>query len=91
MLDDTHLFFRLVALKNFLDESARLKTKLLDELIAHATNPTIRMRRFRMLRQLSFYEHQIIQKIESLATDDCFDFIDNSIDQELRKVVSRNA
>jgi hypothetical protein len=85
------LFFQLIALKSFLDKSAILKNKLLEELIANATNPTIRMRRFRMLEQLSVYEHQIIQKIELLETDEPFDFLDSLIASELKKVGSRNA
>lgn len=85
------LLFQLLSLKSFLDNSARLKNELLDELIANATDPTIRMRRFRMLGQLSQYENQIIQKIELLETDDPFDFLDPQLTQELKRVVSRNA
>jgi hypothetical protein len=85
------LFFQLIALKSFLDKSVVLKNKLLEELIANATNPTIKMRRFRMLKQLCAYEQQIIEKIELLETDDPFDFLDSLIASELKKVGSRNA
>lgn len=86
-----HVFFRIIMLTNFLDEVQQLKQKLRDELINNGSDPVIRMRRFRMLSQLSLYESQTINKIYELETDNELDFL--SYDRyvaEARTVINRN-
>lgn len=72
-------FLRIKLLKEFLKKSSLAKTELLDELVKKATDPVIRMRRFRMLRQLSLLEAQTIKKIADLDTDDPLDFLKDEI------------
>jgi hypothetical protein len=80
-------------LRKFLSHSEKLKKNLLQELVARATDPVIRMRRFRMLRQLNLYESQIIKKIENLETDDSYDFVfyRNSLEHEANLIVNKSA
>jgi hypothetical protein len=90
---DPQTFLRLSMLREFLAHSEKLKKNLLQELITRATDPVIRMRRFRMLRQLSHYESQIIKKIENLQTDDSYDFVfyRNSLRHETNQIVNKSA
>jgi len=90
---DPQIFLRLSMLRKFLSHSEKLKKNLLQELVARATDPVIRMRRFRMLRQLNLYESQIIKKIENLETDDSYDFVfyRNSLEHEANLIVNKSA
>ena len=83
-------FFRIFLLTQFLDHVQLLKQSLRDELIDHASDPVIFMRRFRMLSQLSQYESQIIAKIENLNTDDDLDFLSQDFMIESNIVASRD-
>jgi hypothetical protein len=87
------IFLRLSMLREFLSHSDKLKKNLLQELITRATDPVIRMRRFRMLRQLSIYESQIIKKIENLETDDSYDFVfyRAALEHEVNLIVNKSA
>jgi hypothetical protein len=86
------LFFRINMLKDFLSCSEKLKNELLQELIEHATDPVIRSRRFRMLKQLSLYESQIINKIDTLTTDNVQDFsCKKYLVHELHHIVNKSA
>jgi hypothetical protein len=86
------LFFRIKLLKDFLSCSEKLKNELLQELVEHATDPVIRSRRFRMLKQLSLYESQIINKIATLKTDNIQDFFcENHLVSELNHIVNKSA
>ena len=91
MVDRHHLFFRLKMLKSFLAHSTGLKDQLLQELIEHATDPVICMRRFRMLQQISAYEGQAIKKIQNIQTDDPRDFFEHGFKTEVDAVVRRDA
>ena len=91
MASDPQIFLRLRLLKNFLTHSTKYKKILLKELLSRASDPMIRMRRFRMLRQLCQYESQIIEKIEMLSTDNNIDFLQKSFQQEIEFVVRRDA
>ena len=91
MASDPQIFLRLRLLKNFLTHSTKYKKTLLKELLSRASDPMIRMRRFRMLRQLCQYESQIIEKIEMLNTDNHSDFLQKSIEREIEFVVRRDA
>lgn len=91
MVSNANLFLRLRMLKLFLQHSAKLKQQLLTELFESATDPVIRRRRFRMLRQLSTYESQIIGKIQNLHSDNAKDFLNRSFEFETDLVVRRDA
>lgn len=91
MISNANLFLRLRMLKFFLQHSAQIKQQLLTELFENATDPVIRLRRFRMLRQLSIYEGQIIDKIQNLHSDNAKDFLDRSFEMETESVVRRDA
>jgi hypothetical protein len=91
MASDPQIFLRLRLLKKFLTHSTNLKNTLLQELVSQASDPMIRMRRFRMLRQLCQYESQIIKKIEILQTDNVSDFLLKSFEHEIEAVVRRDA
>ena len=91
MTPDPQVFLRLRLLKKFLTHSTSCKNTLLEELVSRASDPMIRMRRFRMLRQLCQYESQIIEKIEMLSTDNVNDFLLESFEQEIEFVVQRDA
>ena len=90
---DPQIFLRLSLLREFLSHSEKLKKNLLQELVTRATDPVIRMRRFRMLRQLSLYESQIIKKIENLQTDNSYDFVfyKSTLEYEVNLIVNKSA
>ena len=84
-------FLKLCMLADFLDVVAEEKQKLRQEQIEHAADPIIRMRRFRMLRQLCDYESQVIKKIYQFQTDDMSDLIDNPFLGEISQIINRSA
>lgn len=88
-MQPTYIFFRLYMLTEFMDKIKLQRETLLAELINNATDPVKRMRRARMLSQLSMYESQIIKKIAELETDDVSDFLDSNF--EIDAIVNRNA
>jgi len=90
-MQQDYIFFRLHMLTQFLKEVQHHREKLLNELIDRATDPVIRMRRFRMLSQLSQYESQIINKIANVETDDVGDFINHWLSFEISRIVNRDA
>lgn len=57
------LIERLDFLRSFLSSCQKIRIDLTNELIDNATDPVIRMRRFRMLKHLAIYESQTIEKI----------------------------
>jgi hypothetical protein len=87
------LFLRINLLRKFLAQSGKLKNNILQELVTHATDPVIRMRRFRMLSQLSLYESQIIKKIENLQTDNPEDFVSSEqlLNSDMHLVIDKSA
>lgn len=60
---------RLDLLTTFLESCQKVRTDLLNELVDNATDPVIRMRRFRMLSHLAAYEAEVIQKIHLFHGD----------------------
>ena len=84
-------FFRIRLLREFLKEISTVKEKLMEELVVNATDPVIRMRRFRMIRQLCQFEYQTVKKIIDLETDDSLVFLrENSLFSDIRFVSSRS-
>ena len=84
-------FYKLKLVQDTVQLVADARTKLLEELLIHASDSTIKMRRFRMLKQLSQFESQIIEKIWRFETDDHRDLLQIKLLDEIRSVVSRDA
>lgn len=84
-------FYKLKLVQDIIQSIADARSTLLDELLIHASDPTIKMRRFRMLKQLSQFESQIIEKIWLFETDDCADLLQINLPKEIYSVVSRDA
>ena len=77
-------------LADFKKEADAIRQSLFDELVNRATDPTIYLRRFRMLSQISLYESQVISKIYNMETDDIADFESNEYINGLCIVANRN-
>lgn len=84
-------FYKLKLVQDTVQLVADARSKLLDELLIHASDPIIKMRRFRMLKQLSQVESQIIEKIWRFETDDHQDLLQINLQDEIQSVVSRDA
>jgi hypothetical protein len=82
-------FYKIKLLEKFLTDTAAERVKLLDELKVNATDPTIVLRRYRMLKHLSMYETQIIEKIQNFDTDDVKDIQQAQFD--IWAILSRSA
>lgn len=67
-------FLKLVLIDTFLKESSEHREMLLKELKDHGSDPVKRMRRIRMLGQLSEYEASIIRKLDNFDSDDIDDW-----------------
>jgi len=87
-------FVKLKLLNDLLTESICTRQSLLDECISiGGTNPTVLMRRFRMLDQLNQFESDIINKIYNVEIDSISE-LDSSINiirHELAAVSNRSA
>lgn len=88
-MNDTLL--RINLLCEFLSEVERVKKLLLDELIDNATDPVIRMRRFRMLQNLAQMESDMIQKISAFQSDNLEEWQDKTPFTDISAVVNRSA
>lgn len=82
-------FYKIKLLQDFLSDTAKVRSQLLEELKINATDPTIVKRRFRMLRHLSQFENQIIEKIQNFDTDDVEDFVYSYF--EINSIIDRSA
>lgn len=82
-------FYRIKLLEDFLEKTNKERAKLIKELKINATDSTIVKRRFRMLRHLSQFENQIIEKIQNFDTDDLEDFSTAWI--EIESIINRGA
>ena len=89
LLNTTSLKLELT--RQALDHFCWARQSLLDDLIIYATDPIVVKRRFRMLRQLSRYEAQILNKIYSFDSEDINDFSINHIKHELSYVINKSA
>ena len=83
-------FYKICLIQEFLSNSTSLKRDLLDTLIINGTDPIIRMRRMRMLTQLSEYESQILKKIQNFTTDDPND-LNSFLISEMYHIADRSA
>jgi hypothetical protein len=82
-------FYKIKLLEKFLTDTAAERERLLDELKVNATDPIIVLRRFRMLKHLSMYETQIIEKIQNFDTDNVEDIQQACID--INAILHRSA
>ena len=67
-------FYKLKFIKEFNDRCNWERNQLISEMIDHATDPTIVMRRIRMLEHLAEYQVQLLKKIQQFETDDPYDY-----------------
>lgn len=87
-------FFKLKLLRDFLKKTTESKQMLLHECVdIGGTDPTILMRRFRMLSQLCQYESDIIDKIDNfeITSLDDFSITQQIILSEIGTVTNRSA
>lgn len=82
---------RINLLKEFLAHVDRARQQLIDELIDNATDPVIRMRRFRMLHHLAQVESDMIRKISAFESDDLDDWHDLMLLGDISTVINRSA
>ena len=83
-------FLKIKLLDNLLKTIQVERQLLLDEAIIKTNNPTLRMRRFRILSQLAEYESVTINKILLLESDDVCDFMNQAYLLEISNVVDRS-
>jgi hypothetical protein len=69
-------FYKIKLLEKFLQDTAAERTQLLNELKTSATDSDIVDQRYAILKHLSMYEMQIIEKIQNFDTDDIDDLTD---------------
>ena len=89
-----HTYFKLKMLEDFLTETAKHRQSLLRNAVETGGLDKIKlMRRFRMLKQLSEYEAQIIDKINNLKVDNVNDYLDQGpkFCGEIPSVTNRDA
>ena len=89
-----HTYFKLKMLEDLLAGTAQARQELLKNVVDIGNFDQIRlMRRFRMLRQLSEFEAQIIDKIYNLKVNDVEDYLDQrtAFISEITTVVDRDA
>jgi hypothetical protein len=87
-------FYKIKLLEKFLKDTASERFKLLQELKVNATDPVLYKRRIRMLKHLSQFEFQILEKIDNFDTDDAEDlslYGVSNISGGLSKIVNRSA
>ena len=85
-------FLKLLTLNTFLETVAEHRAELLKELKDYGCDPVRRMRRIRMLCQLSQYEADMIKKIDSFESDDPKEWLDTGVLMStLDQVTNRSA
>ena len=88
-------FFKLKVVNDFLNATSKVRNELLEECVGQGgTDPVVRMRRFRMLSQLSQLEADTINKIYSFDSDNDVDTLTHGLKlllAEVKAVTDRNA
>lgn len=84
-------FLKINMLEQFLTETHLKKQQLLTELVDNATDPTILLRRYRMISQLCDYEGQVVNKIYNLKSNDINEFFMREYINELEIIINKNA
>ena len=90
-MNDGTKFYKIKTIKKLLIYTTQLRTQLLDELVAHATNPVIIKRRMRMLRHVNIYENQLLEKIQAFETNDIRDLAEFDPVKNFNYSVNRSA
>jgi hypothetical protein len=67
-------FYKIKFIRDFCHRCDYERNMLINEMIENATDPTIVMRRIRMIEQLAEYQVQILKKIQAFETDDPADY-----------------
>lgn len=70
-------FLKLLTIDRFVQTVAESRTELLKELKDYGCDPVRRMRRIRMLAQLSQFEADMLKKIDSFESDDATEWLDS--------------
>lgn len=79
-------------LDEFLTETQKHRSLLLQELLDNATDPVIKKRRFRMLSNLSTYESSMIKKIYEFDTTNPGDLsVFDGLYEEIVSLLDRSA
>lgn len=65
---------RMAAAERLIQSTTHHRQQLINELIDNGTDPTLRMRRYRMLAQLALFEQQSLEKISRFQSDDPADW-----------------
>jgi len=89
-----HTYFKLKMLEDFLAETANARAGLLKNAVDIGNFDQVKsMRRLRMLRQLSEFEAQIVDKIYNLKVNSINEYLDQSFAfiGEISTVVNRDA
>lgn len=68
-------FYKIKFIKDFFDHCDYHRNQIINELVENATDPTIVMRRIRMLENLAEYQAQMLKKIQDFETDDPNDYL----------------
>jgi hypothetical protein len=88
-------FFKLKVVNDFLKATSEARNTLLEECIGQGgTDPVVRMRRFRMLSQLSQFEADTIKKIYNFDSDNDVDNLTQGLKlllDEVKAVTNRSA
>lgn len=88
-----NLYYKIWLCQEFVSRVQKTQNIIQQELVANALDSVKVKRRFRMLRQLSEYQTQILGKIPALSSNDDRDFHDflAKINQEISIIVDRSS
>jgi hypothetical protein len=87
-----HVFYKNYLVTEIENRVAQVRQQLVAELIAAGSDPVVYRRRFRMLKQLSTWHAQTINKVFDFETDDPADYLEmRNFMIELHSITSRNA
>ena len=84
-------FYKVKLIKKILKQTERTRSRLLEELVTDATDPTIYKRRLRTLRHLNLYENQLLEKIQHFQTDNVHDLVDFDPTPGIRNIINPSA
>lgn len=95
MIKSNDTFFKLKIINDFLSATAIARSNLLNECVGRGgTDPIIRMRRFRMLSQLSQFEADTIKKIDNLSAGHDADSLMSGLNDllsDIKSITDRDA
>lgn len=90
-MTDKTKFYKLKLIKKLLHVTNQTRSRLLEELVTDATNPTIVKRRIRMLKHLNLYENQLLEKIQNFQTDNAIDLLNFDPTADVKSITNRSA